>query len=58
MVCHNPDLELSELRSQVTSKGGTTAKAIEHFQQNGLEAMVSGAMQAAIARAKQISEQF
>lgn len=58
MVCDNPNLELSELRSQVTSKGGTTAKAIEHFQQQGLEKIVSGAMQAAIARAKEMSEQF
>jgi pyrroline-5-carboxylate reductase len=58
MVCHNPHLELSELRTQVTSKGGTTAKAIESFQQQGLEQMVANAMQAAITRAQQMAEQF
>ena len=39
MVCHNPNLELSELRAQVTSKGGTTAKAIEYFQNGQLDAV-------------------
>ena len=58
MVCHNPDLELAALRAQVTSKGGTTAKAIETFQQHGLEDSVAQAMQAAVARAKQMSQQF
>lgn len=58
MVCHNPNLELSELRAQVTSKGGTTAKAIESFQQGNLESLVENAMQAAIDRAKEMSELF
>jgi pyrroline-5-carboxylate reductase len=58
MVCHNPHLELSELRTQVTSKGGTTAKAIESFQQQGLEQLVANAMQAAVTRAEQMAQQF
>jgi pyrroline-5-carboxylate reductase len=58
MVCHNSHLELSELRTQVTSKGGTTAKAVESFQQQGLEQVVSIAMQAAVKRAKEMAEQF
>ncbi|MFT6988909.1 MAG: pyrroline-5-carboxylate reductase [Paraglaciecola sp.] len=58
MVCHNPHLELSELRTQVTSKGGTTAKAIESFQQQGLEQIVANAMQAAVKRAEQMAQQF
>lgn len=58
MVCSNPNLEFSQLRAQVTSKGGTTAQAIEHFKQQGLEQIVSGAMQAAVARAKQMSQEF
>ena len=58
MVCRNPTLELSELRAQVTSKGGTTAKAIESFQKDNLEQIVSRAMQAATARAKEMSKQF
>lgn len=58
MVCHNPGLELSELRAQVTSKGGTTAKAIESFQQSNLDTLVENAMQAAINRAKEMSNLF
>mmetsp|Transcript_54205 Transcript_54205/g.172046 ORF Transcript_54205/g.172046 Transcript_54205/m.172046 type:complete len:274 (-) Transcript_54205:106-927(-) len=58
MICHNPDLELSELRAQVTSKGGTTHEAIRTFQDNKLEAIVSKAMQAAVARAIEMSSDF
>jgi pyrroline-5-carboxylate reductase len=46
---------LSELRSQVTSKGGTTHEAISTFQENKLESIVSKAMQAAVARAIKMS---
>ena len=56
MVCHNPDLEISQLRAQVTSKGGTTAQAIAYFEQQQLDDIVSGAMKAAVARAKEMSE--
>jgi pyrroline-5-carboxylate reductase len=58
MVCHNPHLELSQLRTQVTSKGGTTAKAIESFQQQGLEQLIANAMQAAVKRAEEMAQQF
>ncbi len=58
MVCHNPDLELGELRAQVTSKGGTTAKAIESFQTNDLQTIVAQAMRAAVVRAKEMSAQI
>ena len=58
MVCDNPDLELSELRAQVTSKGGTTAKAVEHLQENGLGDLVAKAMRAAVSRAQEMSKQF
>jgi pyrroline-5-carboxylate reductase len=58
MVCHNPNLELSELRTQVTSKGGTTAKAIESFQTQGLDTIVANAMQAAVKRAEEMARQF
>lgn len=58
MVCHNPQLELSELRTQVTSKGGTTAKALEHMQEKDIAEILSGAMRAAVARANEMSAQF
>ena len=51
-------LDLSELRAQVTSKGGTTAKAVESLQQSGIENMFATAMQAAVARAQEMSKQF
>ena len=46
------------LRDRVTSPGGTTQKAIETFQQNGFEAVVSKAMQAARDRAVEMSKQL
>lgn len=58
MVCHNPQLELSELRAQVTSKNGTTAEAIASFENSDLAGVVSKAMQAAVTRAKQMSDLF
>lgn len=53
-----PELELSQLRAQVTSKGGTTAKAVESLQQDNIDKIFARAMQAAVARAKEMSEQF
>lgn len=53
-----PDLELSTLRAQVTSKGGTTAKAVESLQQDDLQAIFAKAMQAAVSRANEMSQQF
>lgn len=58
MVCHNPDLELSELRAQVTSKGGTTAQAIATFEELGLRTLVQRAMQAAVNRAEEMAKQI
>ncbi|WP_319784285.1 pyrroline-5-carboxylate reductase [Oceanisphaera sp. IT1-181] len=58
MVAANPDVSLSELRAQVTSKGGTTAQAIEHFQAQGLEQLVGDAMTAALMRARELETQL
>ena len=58
MICENPSLELSELRAQVTSKGGTTHEAISTFQEGNLEGLVSKAMKAAVARATQMAKDF
>ena len=52
------DLELSELRAQVTSKGGTTAKAVESLQEADIYTVFANAMQAAVARANEMSKQF
>ncbi len=58
MVRHNNHLELSELRKQVTSKGGTTHAAIETFKANDLDKSVDEAMKNAVARAQQMAQQF
>lgn len=58
MVIHNDDLELSELRAQVTSKGGTTAAAVNTLIDEGLPEIVSKAMRAAVARAEEMAKQL
>lgn len=58
MVAANPDVSLSALRAQVTSKGGTTAQAIAHFQAQGLEQLVADAMTAALLRARELETQL
>ena len=58
MVCHNPDIELSELRAQVTSKGGTTAAAVNTLLDEGLKETVSKAMRAAVSRAEEMAKQL
>ena len=58
MVCHNPEIELSELRAQVTSKGGTTAAAVNTFLDEGLKETVSKAMRAAVSRAEEMAKQL
>jgi len=45
----------AELRAQVTSKGGTTAAALEVFESGGLRAMVSRAVAAATQRSAQLA---
>lgn len=51
MLMADPKMEFSTLRENVTSKGGTTAKAIEHFNQAQLADIIADAMQAAVDRA-------
>ncbi|MFJ1228524.1 pyrroline-5-carboxylate reductase [Yersinia proxima] len=58
LVEANPQLPLSTLREQVTSKGGTTAEAIRVFNEQHLPQIVSSAMQAAIVRAKEMEKLF
>lgn len=58
MVEANPQLSLAELRAQVTSKGGTTAAAIRSFQEQDLNGLVSQAMTAAVARARELEAQL
>lgn len=52
------DLPISQLRANVTSKGGTTAAAINHFEKHNLTETVSSAMDQCIARAEEMEQQF
>ena len=58
MVVANPEIELSTLREQVTSKGGTTAEAIDTFNEHQLANIVAQAMQAAVSRAQEMEKLF
>ncbi|RLR18155.1 pyrroline-5-carboxylate reductase, partial [Sodalis-like symbiont of Bactericera trigonica] len=46
------------LRQNVTSKGGTTAAALQVFEQQQLPRTVASAMQAAVARAEEVEKLF
>ncbi|PWI32133.1 pyrroline-5-carboxylate reductase [Vibrio albus] len=58
MVAANPETELSTLREQVTSKGGTTAEALRTFNEHQLSDIVAKAMQAAVIRAEEMEKLF
>lgn len=55
MVIQNK-VPISQLRENVTSKGGTTQAALKQFEQDGLEEIVANAMNAAIKRAKEMAQ--
>ncbi len=52
------DKDVSTLRTQVTSKGGTTEQAIASFQQNGLAELVLKATRAAAKRSEELADQL
>lgn len=45
-----------ELRANVTSKGGTTAAALDHLVQAGVPDAVAGAVKAAVARGRELGK--
>ncbi len=55
MVANN-DLSISQLRENVTSKGGTTQAALNTFVEGGLEQLVTKAMNSALHRAKEMAQ--
>ena len=52
------DVDLVELRRRVTSPGGTTERAIQSFEQDGLRQVVSNAMRAAADRAAAMAREM
>ncbi|MGL4767194.1 MAG: pyrroline-5-carboxylate reductase [Formosimonas sp.] len=54
---NSPD-SLATLREKVTSKGGTTAAALDAFNQNGLDQAIHAGAQAAATRAAQLAQEL
>jgi pyrroline-5-carboxylate reductase len=50
--------DVVQLRTQVTSKGGTTEQAILSFQENGFASLVDKATQAARDRSVELAQQL
>jgi pyrroline-5-carboxylate reductase len=58
MIIENQDTPIETLRTNVTSKGGTTAEAVASLQNDGLAHILGKAMQAAVTRAEQMAKDF
>jgi pyrroline-5-carboxylate reductase len=52
------DVDLVELRRRVTSPGGTTERAVQSFEENGLREIVTKAMRAAADRAAEMAREM
>lgn len=57
-MADHSELDVATLRAQVTSKGGTTEQAVNHFQQAGFEPLVKDAMQAAYDRSRTLANEL
>ncbi len=55
MVVQNPEVEIAQLRTNVTSKGGTTQAALLQLTDGKLPELVETAMKAAFDRAKEMA---
>ena len=58
LVIENPHTALSTLRENVTSKGGTTAAALNVFNQHQFNNIIKQAMQACVARSQEMEKLF
>jgi pyrroline-5-carboxylate reductase len=52
------DVDLVELRRRVSSPGGTTERAIQSFEDNGLRNLVTDALRAAADRAAEMAREM
>lgn len=55
-MVQNSQKPLSELIMNVCSKGGTTIEAVKVFEQNNFRGIISDAVEACVARSKELSE--
>ncbi|TMO70128.1 pyrroline-5-carboxylate reductase [Pseudoalteromonas aurantia] len=58
MAASQPEISISQLRANVTSKGGTTHAAVEHLKSHNLHTTVADAMDACISRAQQMEQEL
>lgn len=58
LALQRADVSLETLRAQVTSKGGTTHAAVTAFEEADLKKAVFSAMEACVARAKEMEKLF
>ena len=58
LVIENPQTALSTLRENVTSKGGTTAAALNVFNRHQFNDIIKQAMQACVARSQEMEKLF
>lgn len=58
MMALSSEMEVDELRRQVTSKGGTTEAALKSLESDNLEQLLSRALEAATLRADQLAKEL
>jgi pyrroline-5-carboxylate reductase len=58
MMAAGDDVDLARLRTEVTSRGGTTEAALSALESAGFRAAVSSAVAAATERGRELSRQF
>jgi pyrroline-5-carboxylate reductase len=58
LVAAEAQPDLSRMRAEVTSKGGTTEAALAVFAARGLDTLVAAAQEAAARRSRELAEQF
>ena len=57
-LAHGGDGDLTRMRAEVTSKGGTTEAAVKSLNEADLRGIVARALQAATRRSRELAEQF
>jgi pyrroline-5-carboxylate reductase len=57
-LAQKSDADPATLRAQVTSKGGTTARAIDTLERHGVKDAFVAAIRGAAARAKELGDEF
>jgi len=57
-LAQKSDADPAALRAQVTSKGGTTARAIDTLERHGVKDAFVAAIRGAAARAKELGDEF